>query len=65
MTKSYSTDFRIKVVSFVKSGHSQIEAARIFNISKDSVKRWIKNNIDAFGSAFNALRNLFCSVNSC
>ena len=49
MTKSYSTDLRIKVVNFVKSGHSQIEAARIFNISKDSVKRWL-NKFEKYGN---------------
>ena len=52
MTKSYSIDLRNKVVKFVESGKSQIEAAKIFDISINSVRRWVKKfkkhgNVDA------------------
>ena len=39
-TSAYSLDLRARVVDFVKAGHSQREAAKLFSISKTTVNTW-------------------------
>jgi len=36
----YSLDLRRKVLEFVKEGHSQSEAARVFKINRSTIYRW-------------------------
>ena len=43
---SYSIDFRQRVVSHVRSGCSQEEAARIFNVSRKTIYRWLAKGDD-------------------
>jgi putative transposase len=38
---TYSIDLREKAVSFVRSSGSKSEAVRIFNISRDTLYRWL------------------------
>ena len=39
-TSPYSADLRKKVISFLKIGNSQKEAARVFEISPTTVNKW-------------------------
>ena len=39
-TSPYSVDLRKKVISFLKIGNSQKEAARVFEISPTTVNKW-------------------------
>ena len=39
---AYSLDLREKVVAYVQNGHSQRETAKVFNINKATVSRWMK-----------------------
>jgi transposase len=39
---AYSKDLRQRAIDCVKSGKSQKETARIFNISDQSIRKWIK-----------------------
>lgn len=36
----YSLDLRKKVIRFVHSGNSQIQASKVFNLSKTTVNQW-------------------------
>ena len=38
---AYSLDLREKVVAYVQEGHSKIETAKVFNIDRSTVSRWI------------------------
>ena len=38
----YSKDLRVKVVEFIKKGHTYKEAIEIFGVSRKSGIRWIK-----------------------
>src|ERR1700729_336805 len=40
LTSPYSIDLRKKVISFLKIGNSQKEAARVFEISPTTVNKW-------------------------
>jgi transposase len=40
-TKSYSDDLRERAVKSRLSGKSALEVARIFDVSKDCVRRWV------------------------
>ena len=39
---TYETDYRIAALSFLESGGSKAEAARIFKVSRDTLYRWLK-----------------------
>ena len=39
---TYHTPHRIAVLSFIKEGGSKAEASRTFNISRDTIYRWLK-----------------------
>jgi putative transposase len=39
---SYSIDLREKVIKFIENGGSIIEAARIFDISRPTIYRWLE-----------------------
>ncbi|MEW4486880.1 IS630 transposase-related protein [Thalassoglobus sp. JC818] len=39
---AYSKDLRERLVAFVKAGHSRAEAAKVFEVSYFSAKKWIK-----------------------
>ena len=39
---SYSPDFRVFVVKKINSGMTRSEAVKFFNISRDSIYRWLK-----------------------
>jgi putative transposase len=39
---TYQTPHRIAVLSFIKNGGSKVEAARIFQVSRDTIYRWTK-----------------------
>lgn len=39
-TSPYSIDLREKVISFLKAGNSQKEAARVFELSPVTVNKW-------------------------
>lgn len=41
MGKTYSQDLREKVVRFVEHGGGKSEAARLFNIGRQTVHRWL------------------------
>lgn len=41
-TKAYSTDLRIRVINYIKSGHSQRGASKLFSVSKSAVNLWCK-----------------------
>ena len=43
---SYSIDFRQRVVSHVRSGCSQEEAARLFKVSRKTIYRWLSKGED-------------------
>lgn len=38
----YSTDLRLKVMHFIKSGKTQEDACKVFQIGLSTVKRWVK-----------------------
>ena len=38
---AYSLDLREKVVAYVQNGHSQRETAKVFNLNKSTVGRWM------------------------
>ena len=38
----YSLDLRRKVIKFVTEGGKKTEAARIFNIGRDTIYRWLR-----------------------
>ena len=38
---AYSLDLREKVVTYVQNGHSQRETAKVFNLNKSTVGRWM------------------------
>ena len=40
MVNAYSNDLRKKVIEFLESGETQVEACRVFNISKSAVFCW-------------------------
>ncbi len=42
MAKAYHIDLRKRVVNCVKSGRSMAEVSRIFEVSEDSVQRWMR-----------------------
>ena len=42
MARAYHIDLRERVVHCVNSGKSMAEASRIFEVSEDSVQRWMK-----------------------
>lgn len=39
---SYSIDIRTRVLSYVRSGGSQLEASRIFQISPKTIYHWLR-----------------------
>ena len=39
-TSPYCADLREKVIKFIKKGHSQREASRVFGINKMTVNKW-------------------------
>lgn len=41
MIKAYSIDLREKVIQFIQSGKTQIEAAKTFNIHKSTINHWL------------------------
>jgi transposase len=43
-TKSYSDDLRQRVVDARLSGMLAVEVARLFQVSRDSVNRWVKQH---------------------
>lgn len=38
---TYSLDMRLAVISFINDGGNKAEAARIFNISRNTLYRWL------------------------
>ena len=40
--RAYSEDLRVKVVEFIKRGHSHKEAAELFDVSLRAISRWKK-----------------------
>ncbi len=41
---TYSTDLRERVVAFVKAGGSKVEASERFNVNRQTVYNWLKDN---------------------
>ena len=41
MIKAYSIDLREKVIQFIQSGKTQVEAAKTFNIHKSTINHWL------------------------
>jgi putative transposase len=41
---SYSNDLRKKVIDFIENGNSIAEAARVFNITRTTIYRWLRKN---------------------
>lgn len=39
---TYQAPHRIAVLSFIKEGGSKVEASRIFQVSRDTIYRWLK-----------------------
>ncbi|WP_417904510.1 helix-turn-helix domain-containing protein [Candidatus Tisiphia endosymbiont of Micropterix aruncella] len=39
-TSPYSQDLREKVINYIEKGNSQISAAKIFDIHKNTINRW-------------------------
>ena len=39
-TSPYSLDLRKKVINFIKSGNSQVSAAKIFSLNLSTVNKW-------------------------
>ena len=37
---AYSVDFREKVIEFIKKGHSQREASKVFGVHQETVNQW-------------------------
>jgi putative transposase len=42
----YSNDLRKKVIEYIKLGNSKQNAIKIFNISRDTLFKWIKLDIE-------------------
>jgi transposase len=42
---SYSMDLRSRVIGFLESGGSKVEAARIYSVSERTVYRWQKEGL--------------------
>lgn len=41
MSNAYSTDLRIRVIEYVESGGRRTEAAKLYKVSRDTVRRWM------------------------
>lgn len=41
---TYSTDLRERVVAFVKGGGSKVEASERFNVNRQTIYNWLKDN---------------------
>jgi transposase len=41
MIKAYSIDLREKVIQFIQSGKTQVEAAKTFRINKSTIRDWL------------------------
>ena len=43
---AYGTDYRRRVIAFVREGGSKREAARLFRVNPDTVYEWLKRGED-------------------
>ena len=43
MAKAYSLDLRKKVVEFISQGNKKRKAAKVFNIGKNTIHRWLRS----------------------
>lgn len=41
MSNAYSPDLRIRVIDYVEAGGRRTEAAKLYRVSRDTVRRWI------------------------
>ena len=41
-TSPYSLDLRKKVIEYVKKGNNQAQAAKIFNLHRNTINRWVQ-----------------------
>ena len=39
---AYRKDLRIRVIEFIKEGHTQEDASRIFKVGKTAIKDWLR-----------------------
>lgn len=46
MPKAYSQDLREKAIAALERGVPKSEVAKMFNISRDSLERWLKRRLD-------------------
>jgi transposase len=41
MSNAYSPDLRIRVIDYVEAGGRRTEAAKLYKVSRDTIRRWM------------------------